>query len=97
MKKERLVRFLEDRRIVAFDELVQLLGSENTAKHYIMELKRFNVLKYRDVIKVNGRQITVYFVSKKGLEAFKEELRKRRQKKVMLIQRINERKRLSEA
>ena len=92
-KKDALIHFLEKRRIVSFDEIVQLLDSVNTAKHYIMELRRAGVLKYRDVVTVKGKQATVYFVSHKGLEAYKEELRRRRQKKVELIQRINERKR----
>lgn len=94
-KKERLVKLLERRRIISFDELLQLLGSENTTKHYVMELKEFGVLKYRDVLRLNGKQVVVYFVSQKGLEAYKEELRRRREKKVELARRLYKSRRRS--
>ena len=94
-KKERLVRFLEKRRIVAFNELLQLLGSVNTTKHYVMELKEFGVLKYRDVLRLNGKQVVVYFISHKGLEAYKEELKRRREKKVELARRLYKSRRRS--
>ena len=88
-KKEELVRFLEGRRIVSYNELLRLLGSENTTKHYIMELRRAGVLKYRDIIEVDGKRVVAYFVSQKGLTAYKDELRRRKQKKAELIQKIN--------
>ena len=94
-KKEHLVRFLEKRRIVSFDELLEFLGSPNTTKHYVMELKRFGVLKARDVLKLDGKQVVVYFISRKGLEAYKEELQRRRQKKVELARRLYKSRRRS--
>lgn len=94
-KKERLVKLLERRRIISFDELLQLLGSVNTTKHYVMELKEFGVLKYRDVLRLNGKQVVVYFVSRKGLEQYKEELKRRREKKVELARRLYKSRRRS--
>ena len=94
-KKERLVRFLEGRRIVSYNELLRLLGSENTTKHYIMELKEFGVLKYRDTLNLGDQRVVVYFISHKGLEAYKEELRRRREKKVELARRLYKSRRRS--
>ena len=91
-KKAKLLRFLEKRRIVSFTEILQLLGSINTAKHYVMELKRAGVLKHRDVLRLDGRPVVVYFVSRKGLEQYKEELQKRKQKKVELLQSLNQKR-----
>ena len=93
-KKERLVKLLERRRIISFDELLQLLGSVNTTKHYVMELKRFGVLKARDVLRLD-RPIVVYFVSHKALKEYEEELQRRRQKKVELARRLYKSRRRS--
>ena len=84
-KKEKLVKTLEKRRIISYDELVTILGSVNTAKHYIMELRRYGVLKYRDSIKVQDKRVTVYFVSRKGLEQYKIELQRRKEKKAEIL------------
>ncbi|MBB5253514.1 hypothetical protein [Sulfurisphaera ohwakuensis] len=87
-KKEKLVKTLEKRRIISYEEIVNTLGSINTAKHYIMELKKFGVLKYRDSIKAQGKRIVVYFVSKKGLEEYKRELQRRKEKKAEILKKI---------
>ena len=86
-KKDKLLRFLEKRRIVAYNEILMLLGSENTTKHYIMELRRAGVLKARDVLRL-GRPIVVYFVSHKALKEYEEELERRRQRKAELAKRL---------
>lgn len=80
-KKFKLVKFLEKRRIVTFDELRQLLGSEATTKAYVGELKRAGVLKYRDLLRLNGRTYVAFFVSHKGLEAYKQELEQKLERK----------------
>ena len=84
-KKERLLGFLEERRIVSFSELVELLGNKDTAKHYVMELRRAGVLKYRDVIRAGDKRVVVYFVSPRGLEQYKEELRQKKLRKAMIL------------
>ena len=85
MKKEKLVRKLEKRSIISFNEFVEILGSINTAKHYVLELKRYGVLKYRDIVRVEGKRVVVYFISHKGLEEYKVELQRRKEKKANFL------------
>ena len=84
-KKKRLLGFLEERRIVSFNELVELLGNKDTAKHYVMELRRAGVLKYRDVIRVGDKRVVVYFVSHVALKEYEEELRQKKLRKAIIL------------
>ena len=84
-KKDKLIKLLAKRRVISYNEILDLLGSENTTKHYIMELRRYGVLKYRDVLKLDNRRVVVYFVSKKGLEEYKVELQRRKEKKAEIL------------
>ena len=84
-KKARLLRLLEERRIVSFNEVLQVLGNKDTAKHYVMELRRAGVLKYRDVIRVGDKRVVVYFVSHVALKEYEEELRQKKLRKAIIL------------
>ena len=81
-KKRQIVRLLEKRTVVSFEELLAIVGNEDTTKKYIMELKEYGVIASDGWIKVRGTRVKVYCISKEGLEAYKQELERRRMKKI---------------
>ena len=81
--KKKLIRFLEKRQIVLSTELLELLGgNRNTLKSYLKELSEFGVFQARDVVWLNGRRVAIYCISHENLELYKQDLERRRQKRL---------------
>lgn len=82
-KKKKLIKFLEKRQIVLSTELLELLGgNRNTLKSYLRELSEYGVIQARDIIWLNGRQVALYCISHENLELYKQDLERRRQKRL---------------
>ena len=81
-KKKKLIKFLEKRQIVLSTELLELLGSRNTLKSYLRELSEYGVIAARDILAINGRQVAAYCISHENLEFYKQDLERRRQKRL---------------
>ena len=81
-KKKKLIRFLEKRQIVLSTELLELLGSRNTLKSYLKELSEYGVIQARDIVWLDNRQVALYCISHENLELYKQDLERRRQKRL---------------